>query len=249
MKKVLGKIKKEALQVLPGPKDKLHFVHIGKCGGSTLGQAIRNSPVVKRQFRGVEHVHIRKPVYRPGTCYLIVVRNPIARAISAFNWRFKLVVTTGKQRDRFAGEHATLTKYGTLNNLAEALCTDGAVNPEVEQEFRSIHHLREDIHFYLEPLLGRLDPDQIFGVFAQETLDDDMRAVLGVEPAERLKDNSAAAQTTESDLSPLAIKNLRKVLAADFDALEKLNGTFPLGEDRMDVLRALPVAKGEAAAV
>ena len=53
--------------------------------------------------------------------YIIIVRGPISRAISAFYWRYKLVVQTGEQRNRFPGEFEILQKYQTLNRIAENL--------------------------------------------------------------------------------------------------------------------------------
>ena len=50
---------------------------------------------------------------------MIVIRNPIDRFISAFNWRYKLVVLDKTQEERFVGEKNTLIKYSRVNNLSE----------------------------------------------------------------------------------------------------------------------------------
>ena len=83
----------------------LIYVHIVKCGGVTLENAIEDSPLVKDLFASVHKVHIRKPPILKNASYAIVVRNPIDRAISAFNWRYKLVVTDELQKHRFYGEY------------------------------------------------------------------------------------------------------------------------------------------------
>ena len=70
----------------------LLFIHIGKCGGATLWRALSQSALIRQQFSLVKSIHVRRPPIRRHTRYLIVVRNPIARALSAFNWRYKLVV-------------------------------------------------------------------------------------------------------------------------------------------------------------
>ena len=81
----------------------LIYVHIGKCGGSSLWQVIPDSPLLKKRFNNVTKVHISKPPIFNKASYLIVLRNPIKRAISAFNWRYKLVVERSLQRTRFEG--------------------------------------------------------------------------------------------------------------------------------------------------
>lgn len=54
----------------------------------------------------------------PEASYLVVVRNPISRTLSAFNWRYKLVVEQDAQRHRFPGEYEALSRHGSLNSLA-----------------------------------------------------------------------------------------------------------------------------------
>ena len=114
----------------------LVYIHIGKCGGVTLEKAIKDSPVVKGLFASVHKVHIQKPPIIKNASYAIVVRNPIDRAISAFNWRYKLVVIDETQKHRFDGEYDILKKYGTLNALSEELYKKGVLNPAVADEFQ-----------------------------------------------------------------------------------------------------------------
>ncbi len=149
------------------------FIHIGKCGGSTIRKAVINS---KKDFF---MVHIVKPVYRKDLKYIIVARGPIARLNSTFRWRYKLVVTDASQKDRFRGEYDILVKYGNLNNIAEALYYEnGTPNTKVKIELLSIFHISQNIAFYLKDLLSKCHPDQIDAVLMQENLDDDILRVL-----------------------------------------------------------------------
>lgn len=192
------------------------LIHIGKCGGSSLREAIRS---VGDEFP-LEIVHVEKPVYDPAFRYIIVARGPVSRAISAFNWRYKLVVEEATQRDRFPGESDVLEKYQSLDALALALYDErGRPNEVAHAEARRIHHLREDIGFYLTDLLTRCRSDQLLAVLMQENLDADIERVFGVKTALREKDNSAAAAVP---LSTAAETNLRQFLADDYAALEKL---------------------------
>lgn len=65
----------------------LIYVHVGKCGGASVLSALQQSDLVAQFFTSLTKVHLRKPPIHRRSQYLLVVRNPIARAVSAFNWR------------------------------------------------------------------------------------------------------------------------------------------------------------------
>ena len=200
----------------------LLYVHIGKCGGATLDKAIKDSPIVEGLFSSVHKVHIRKPPILKNASYAIVVRNPIDRAISAFNWRYKLVVIDERQKHRFDGEYDVLKKYGTLNALSEQLYKEGVLNLAVADEFQKIHHLKENISFYLKPLLDKVLPSQIFAVFATESLDDDIAKILGIRNDVKIHQNSKYVSDEKKFLSELAYRNLKLYLKDDYAYLSKL---------------------------
>lgn len=205
-------------------ENQLVFIHIGKCGGSSLWDAINNSSLVRKQFTRLHKVHMGKPPILEKSKYLIVIRNPISRAVSAFNWRYKLVVEDEVQRHRFEGEWKILSKYKTLNTMAEALYKNDELNEKVAREFQSIHHLKENIGFYLQDLLEHLTPEQLFGVLSTETLSEDVRHQLGVTSLKRTYENGKYVNNDKMYLSELAYENLRKYLLADYQCLEKLVG-------------------------
>ena len=128
----------------------LIFVHIGKCGGKTLNNILDNSSKIKSMFSLVYRIHLQKPPIMKHASYIIVCRNPIQRAISAFNWSYKLVVTDkNAQSDLFEGECDVLKKYKTFNNLCEQLYIDGVLNHTALKDFQAIHHLRKNMTYYL----------------------------------------------------------------------------------------------------
>ena len=215
----------------------LIFVHIGKCGGKSLHDAIERSPVIRDRFLRVERIHIAKPPAFQKARYLFVVRNPISRAISAFNWRYKLVVETGAQKDRFEGEYETLETYGTLNALGEALYQrDGAASSRAARDFRRIHHLKEDIAFYLSDLLPTLSAGQVFATMTTEMLDDDIARVLKIGDTKRIHANNHATPGARTLLSPVAAQNLRRFLADDYRCLEELLALSRIEDGRKDLL-------------
>lgn len=82
------------------------LIHIGKCGGASLKASLREAGIADE----LRIVHIRQPTYQENQKYIIVARNPVERTVSAFNWRYKLVVVDEEQRDRFSGEYEVLTR-------------------------------------------------------------------------------------------------------------------------------------------
>ena len=201
----------------------LVYIHIGKCGGESLWTALQGSRHVAENFDLLRKVHVRQPPVLDRAKYLVVIRNPISRAISAYNWRLKLVLEDGIQKDRFPGERDVLARYPTLNALADALYDDeGRADPQAASDFRRIHHLKEDISFYLTDLLNRVSPDQIHAVLATEALDADMAATLGIENPPRVHENASTTSDERKRLDPGPRAKLRRFLAQDYAALEKL---------------------------
>ncbi len=200
----------------------LHYIHIGKCGGKTLLNAVNSSEALAARYQTIKRTHIKVPKFNRHYDYLIVLRNPISRSISAFNWRYHLVVDTEEQKTRFRNEYDILKRYQSLNTLAEQLYTDGVSDPRAAKDFRTIHHLREDITFYLDNLLKKVNAAQILPVMAQETLDQDMAEILGVPEVDDVHRHSNQVSGEKLTLSPEAERNLRAFLAKDYLCITQL---------------------------
>lgn len=124
---------------------KLVFAQVGKCGGISLEEVIRASPVVKLLFQSWPREHLHPPEFNPQSHYMLVVRNPISRSVSALNWRYHLAVETGNQKNRFPGEFEVLEKYSTVRCGAENLYQDGVENHEAVRDLLTVHHMKESI--------------------------------------------------------------------------------------------------------
>jgi hypothetical protein len=88
-------------------------------------------------------IHIKKVKFKENKKYVILLRNPISRFISAFNWRYKLVLLDKTQENRFFNEKNTLEKYNNVNNLAENI---EKYEDDIVEEYK--HHIYEDINYY-----------------------------------------------------------------------------------------------------
>ena len=103
-------------------KRRLQFVHIGKCGGSTVEKLLPLSPVLNEKYSSFFESHINGVVIDSNCDYLFCIRNPIDRAFSAFEWCKKLVVDNSvpDQLHRFPGERKVLRKYKSLGTIASS---------------------------------------------------------------------------------------------------------------------------------
>ena len=206
-------------------KRQLQFVHIGKCGGSTVEKLLSLSPVVREQYSSFFESHINGVVVDSTCDYLFCLRNPIDRAFSAFEWRKKLVLEDAlpDQVRRFPGEVRILRQYKSLGSMARLLYRpDGRLNQAVARDFRSVHHLRESISFYCAPLLGVLTPNNILGVVCQETLADDCARILAVDPADLRERSNASKRQIDQDLDLEAVNNLKRFLVEDYQSITAL---------------------------
>jgi hypothetical protein len=131
------------------------------------------------------------------------------------------------QKNRFSGERATLTKYATVNNLAENIAMF-----DVTKTY--IHHIREDIHYYLGDLLKHCKKEQILGVVTQEHLNDDMKRIFNVsdESVHVNKNNTK----TDKHLSPLGYENIKQYLHKDYECIQTLFEMGCLTETQYEAL-------------
>ena len=206
-------------------KRQLQFVHVGKCGGSTVKKLLSLSPGVKKQYSSFFESHINGVVVDSSCDYLFCLRNPISRSFSAFEWRRKLILEDElpDQVRRFPGERKVLRKYLSLGAMARSLYRpDGRLDQAVARDFHAVHHLRESISFYCQPLLGVLTPGNILGVVCQESLASDCNRLLGVDVSEVRERSNASKRQIEEDLDVSAINNLRRFLVEDYQCVAAL---------------------------
>ena len=183
------------------------------------------SPVVKEKYSSFFESHINGVVVDSSCDYLFCLRNPISRAFSAFEWRKKLIHEDElpDQVRRFPGERKVLRKYLSLGAMARSLYrSDGRLDQAVARDFRAVHHLRESISFYCQPLLGVLTPGNIFGVICQETLAADCARLLDVDVSEVRERSNASKRQIEQELDDTAIDNLKRFLVEDYQCIAAL---------------------------
>ena len=70
------------------------FIHVGKCGGSYLNTI----------FPGINEIHMRQAIFKTSNSFILIVRNPIDRFVSAYyhsRWLIEYDVKDYKYKDLF----------------------------------------------------------------------------------------------------------------------------------------------------
>lgn len=214
---------------VPDSPQTLFVVHVGKSGGTFLKKVLPLSAIIKNEFSVVRTIHALKVPRHKRSQYLILLRDPVDRSLSAFNWRYSLVVTGGEP-GRFVNEARVLNHYRSLSSLAEELYKGDELNKSAASAFNSVHHLREDISFHLEALHHRISPGQLYAVISQSRLNRQINEILGVEVEALPRENtSSPCLPGQATLSDLARKNLLRFLEREYQFLDWLSA---LSRDR-----------------
>ena len=227
----------------------LVFIHIGKTGGSTINN------ILKEQIMFKEY-HLKKE-YKPNEKYIIWIRNPLSRFVSAFNYINHLVnynCTNKKPTDInitnclyypyirskminkspfiFNKRYDNLVKiFKTANNLAEGLTYS---NPEIKRnalelmnyDFENIHR---GIGWYLNNgNFVKNNNHKILFVGKQETMNEDIEKLSGILNVklntEHVVRKNIYSSKESKYLSPLAITNLIEFYKdTDYKSLIELN--------------------------
>lgn len=197
------------------------LVQVGKCGGISAVTELRGAG-----FR-FDHVHLRRPEYGPERRYVVLVRDPVARFVSAFNWRRHLLAEGSLNspdeplgRLRHETERALLTAFADVISFAEALVPKPGyeVSPAMTM-MQVIGHVPQGFSWYLDGLLRRIEPGQLLGVVQMERFAADIEHLFRFTPTVR---RNAHAGSVTPPLSPLGLANLTRVLAPEYETLGEL---------------------------
>ena len=191
-----------------------YFIHIGKCGGGTL----------RNFFNEINYKCIYSHVYKPKISqeyeYIILIRNPITRLISSFNSR---KILTAELDKRFKCEDKLLNKFNDIHDFVSDL-----------DNFKGyIHHIHENISFYLTELLDKIQPIQIKRIYTQEYLNDELYEDFLKYPSINKHENISNLPKT---LNETEYVKLKKYLTQDYECIEKLNEFGVLTPKQYEVL-------------
>lgn len=213
------------------PETSFDLVHVGKCAGSTLVVDLRAQGFHFRRF------HMCRPQAVAGHHYVVLVRDPVARFVSAFNWRCHLLAgnllpKAGAGAGAEAGaedpivalrrrvEWEFLSQFRDVNEFAERLVPSrGNDISAMSTMMQLIGHVPQGFSWYLGELLKRIAPEQLAGVIATERLAHDVHTVFGFRPVSKLNRRSGERSVT---LSAEGRANLVREFAGEYATLQEL---------------------------
>ena len=205
------------------PETTFDLVHVGKCAGSTLDTDLR-----AQGFHFTRH-HMRRPRAQAGHRYVVLVRDPVARFISAFNWRYHLhsenLLPPHHQEAQMMAmrqrmEWEFLSQFRDVNDFAERLVRNGDKDVSAMTTLMQlIGHVPQGFSWYLDDLLQQIAPQQLTGVIATERLAHDVDTVFGFRPVSELNRRSGERSVS---LSAEGRANLVRELAGEYATLGKL---------------------------
>lgn len=206
------------------------FIHIGKCAGTTIAKELQ-----KRKIIHTNTVHCAQATYVEGFHdtykYIMSVRNPIRRFISAYNWRYHSILNSGAVLEVWERQHPHYEElrlfdfYKNINGLAESIYDqNGNLDPKAYHFIQGkkewgYRQIKEDINWYIGEFLKACPPEQIAAVVTMENLKEDMKKIFDITVTLHENENQNGYDTS---LTELGTKNLRKYLAKDYECLLKL---------------------------
>ena len=205
-----------------------NLIHVGKCGGTTVREALSKFGI------SFNPIHTKAALFDSKESYVIILRNPVERFVSAFNWRYHLVNTSEKKAREYEGEKEILNRFKTVNNLAEKLyCEKGDVDFDLSKEY--IHHIREDINFYIGDFLKSCNRESPVKVILTETMGEDIERLFGIKP-DLLGHYKNNREKYDRKLSEAGRQNIKKHLEKDYECVERLFNLGLVSQKQYDIL-------------
>lgn len=216
----------------------IHFIHVGKCGGESVGDAFDQHNIVRRDYHcGGSNREIAGQVLarNDDDYFVILVRDPISRFISAFEWDLweKIISPpTPYDLEKWTRVYDT---FPSANRLAEALTShDDDLRQAAERAMReSDLHIHMDLGWYLPPrVAAHLHDGNAFAI-RTEHINDDFSLLLqnlGIpkKPGftvpfskNNYKSNLPEHRRTGA-LSEIAEQNIRRFCESSFETLRIL---------------------------
>lgn len=205
-------------------KPRVHFLHLGKTGGSAVKYAIESS--ANPHLRYVVYLHPHETTLRDvpeHEKFFFFLRDPISRFISGFYSRQR----QGRPRYFMAwtpDEKLAFERFSSPNALANALSSDAPQEKtNSEAAMRSILHVKDAYWswFESEDYFASRQPDLFFVGF-QEQLSSDfetLKSKLGLTDIALPQDDVHAHRNPaalDKTLDERAVTNLKSWYAADF---------------------------------
>ena len=213
----------------------VHYLHIGKTGGSAVKFALKDH-TINRRFAVYLHSHgFKLPDVPKGDGVIFFLRDPVNRFVSGFNSRRR----QGQPRVFLPwspDEKVAFETFGTPNQLGRALSSDDAGRRKAaERAMRSIGHVRTSYWDWLideEYLRSRMSDILLIGF--QERLAEDfehLKVALQIPEVVRLPQDDVRAhrnpETLDTRLDDGVVAKLKQWYRRDYELIDFCRELFP----------------------
>ena len=201
-------------------KSKIHFLHIGKTGGSALKYVLGNFLNTQEYILELHHHNVSLKHIPEGEKVIFFLRDPISRFISGFYSRKR------KGQPRYYSEWNQIetevfNTFSTPNELALALHNG---NPLALKAMNNIQHFRRYNQWYIDLDYFYSRRNDILFIGFQESLNEDferLKSILGIENSIVLPDDNILVHKNpeglDKRLTMQAYKTLEEWFMEDFE--------------------------------
>ena len=202
----------------------VHLLHIGKCAGTALKQALIDAPEPQK-YQVVGHTHgVRMEDLPHPDEFFFVVRDPVDRFVSAFVSRQR----EDAPRFRAPWSPAEAIAFSNFDSPAElglALADSGTRRADAVESMNSIEHLRTSYwYWFANPAALRRNTRRILWIGLQDSLDAQIPVLaerLGLDSLVLPSDGAAANRSSGAgELPPAARAALTEWYRRDYECLE-----------------------------
>lgn len=206
----------------------IHFLHIGKCGGTAVKDLAKRINKLSEGPSIVTHGHSIKLKDLPNADpYFFAIRNPVTRFYSAFYMR-KRKEQPRLYREWKDGERDAYENFPEANDLAENLFAETPLGHHAFAAMQNIGHMSyQHTWFNIREMLQVRLP---LCILRQERLADDVKyllAKLNVAADLALPQDDKSAHRGDYSASPqpseVAIRNLKRWYAVDLEYYRLVN--------------------------
>lgn len=209
-------------------KQIIHFLHIGKTGGTAIKHVLKQSSVTNDYAIFIHNHETKFMDIQAGEKIIFFLRDPISRFVSAFYSRKRQgqprIFNPWKAEEKIAFEY-----FETPNELAIALSShDLEVKSRAEKAMRSIGHVKSSYWdwFQNEEYIKKRISD-IFFIGFQESLTKDftvLKKKLGTPDHLQLPNDDIKAHRNpkgiDKSLEAVAVKNLKQWYIKEYQFIE-----------------------------
>jgi hypothetical protein len=224
---------------------KVVHIHIGKCAGGSINLGLHKLGIDFEELHcgDSDSILLKRMASDKGdNLYIVCLREPIARAISSFNWdKYEKIITQKSENpiwnslyDRFENIESLVVGYNSddeeLRELAKIAFEESRL------------HLHLGLAWYISPEVAISLPPKRTAVLRTEYLDEDFKVMLsnhfpskvysGTLPKDKDNKNFLSLSNIPKPkyLSDSSIENLKEILREDYKVLEILykRGMLPV---------------------